>query len=189
MKSNINPSDWKREVKRVSKNLILDIPEYPEFLISNSNYSNSSLANSKNVFEILNNSKEDITTKLSCMHNFLNKATKNNSNFIMLNNCSDQIENELNNIKKFEKIISNKGNLKGKIQKTNETIREGKDKQDNFCDYESMVNEKEREYENIVNRIELIKEREKKIETNSDPKREGHIKERIKELKVLFIYL
>jgi hypothetical protein len=188
LKSNINPSDWRREVKRVSKNLTLDIPELPEFLISNSNCSDGSLANSKNILEILNNSKEDITCKLSCMHNFLNKATKNNSNFIMLTNCSDQIDNELNNIKKFEKIISSKGNLKGKIQKANETIQENKIKQDNFSDYEQMVLEKQREYDVLIDRLQRVKDKEKEIETNSDPKKERNIRERIIELKVKIFY-
>lgn len=133
---------------------------------------------------MLNNSNEEITTKLNCIHNFLNKATKNNTNFEMLNNCSDQIENELNLIQKFEKIISSKGNLKGKIQKANKTIKEGKEKQEYFCDFEEKVNAKERLYEEINYKIEKIKEIEIKKESNADPKKEGQIKERIKELKV-----
>ena len=186
LQSNIDPSDWRREVNRVSKNL--EIPEHPEFLISNSNYSDGSLANSKNIFEILNNTNEDITTKLNCFHNFLNKATKNNSNFEMLNNCSDQIQNELNIIQKFEKIISSKGNLKGKIQKANETIKEGKEKQENFSEFEEKVNLKENLLEEITERIRVNKEKEENRESNTDPKKESHIKERIKELKVIFYF-
>jgi len=106
-----------------------------------------------------------------------------------LNNCSDQIDHELNLIKKFEKIISNKENLKGKIQKANETIKEGKEKQENFCDFEEKVSKKEKLLENILERIELNKEKEKKGESNTDQqKSDRHIKERIKELKVLILF-
>lgn len=133
---------------------------------------------------MLNNASEDITTKLNYAHNFLNKAIKNNKNFQILNDCSDHIENELNLIKKFEKIISSKGNLKGKIQKANETIKEGKEKQENFCEFEEKVIKKEKLLRNIVKKINLNKEIEKKGEDNLDVKNDSHIKERIKELKV-----
>jgi hypothetical protein len=144
------------------------------------------LTNSKNIYEILNNNNEDITTKLNYANNFFNKAIKNNHNFQILNDCSDHIENELNLIKKFEKIISNKGNLKGKIQKANETIKEGKEKQEKFCEFEEKVMKKEKLLRQIDEKIELNKEIEKKGETNTNIKSERDIKERIKELKVIF---
>jgi hypothetical protein len=137
---------------------------------------------------MLNNTNEDITTKLNYANNFLNKAIKNNKNFQILNDCSDHIENELNLIKKFEKIISSKGNLKGKIQKANETIKEGKEKQENFCEFEEKVIKKEKLLKQIIGKIELNKEIEKKSETSSDVKNDNKIKERIKELKVRKLY-
>lgn len=102
----------------------------------------------------------------------------------MLNNCSYQIDNELNLIKKFEKIISNKGKLKGKIQMANDTIKEGKEKQEDFCDFEEKVNKKERHLNNILEKIERNKLKEKNKEGENDNKKEKEIRERIKELKV-----
>lgn len=137
--------------------------------------------------DLLNNSKEDITTKFNFISNLLNKATRNNPNFDMLNTCCDQIENELNEIKLFEEKLSNRENLKGKIQKASEIIKKGKSKQEEFTLFEEKVNSKEMLLEEINQRILRNKEKEKYKESNGDSKKEIEIKERIKDLKVILL--
>lgn len=191
---NIDPTDWRREVKRVSKNL--EIAETPEFLISNSALSSSNFSqsnNNKSISKLTNN--DDIVVKLNLINNFFQKSTKNFKNFEMLKSVGDQIDNELEIIKKKEKILSSKVNLKGKINKANIIKSEGDKKQENFSELREKVIQKEYLYENILekiesNKIKFEKNSENLNDNNNNNQKESEIKlrEKIKDLKVIKIF-
>lgn len=165
---------------------LLDIPEHPEFLITNSNYSDLSSANFNNFFQFLNNNNEDINTKISVFSAFLNKSTCNNQNFEHLKNFSDHIENELNSIRKFEKLISQKDNLKNKLKDSSNITNELNKKNREVGEMQVKVNEFEALYEEIKDKISSNNEREESLKNADISKSDNKIKDRIKQLKVIF---
>lgn len=163
---------------------LLEIPEHPEFLITNSNYSDLSSANFNNFYQFLNNNNEDINTKIGVFSAFLNKSTSNNQNFELLKSCSDHIENELNSIRKFEKLISLKDNLKNKLKDANNVTSELNKKTRELNEMQDKITHKEALFEEIKERIISNNEREESLTNTDNSKRENKIKERIKQLKV-----
>ena len=183
LESNIDPKEWRREVDRVQK--LLDIPEHPEFLITNSNCSDLSSANFNNFFQFLNNNNEDINTKIGVFSAFLERSTCNNKNFELLKNCSGQIENELNSIRKFEKLISQKDNLKNKLKDSNIITSELNNKRREVNQIQVKVNDLEVLYEEIEEKISSNNEMEEGSKNTDNWKKENKIKDTIKQLKVI----
>lgn len=188
METNIDPSEWRREVDRVEK--LLTIPEYPEFLISNSNYSEFSSANINGLFQYLNQKiGEDLNTKIKFFSNYLQGCISNNLSFEILKSCSEKIQNELSLIKKFENLISSQDNLKDKIKYSNEAKTLLKNKKCIFSDLEQQVEKLEIILDELIERIASNKAKEDSLTNNDNSKTENKLKERIKELKVKIYFL
>jgi hypothetical protein len=165
---------------------LLEIPEYPEFLISGSNYSDISSANFNNLYQLINtNVNDDITNKIGIFSAFLNKSTTNNSNFELLKNCNDQIQNELNSIRKFENFISAQDNLREKLKNSNNSAQLLNLKKKEYFEMEEKLNNLEKVYDDLVDKIRANKEKEESRNNMEDPNAENKIKNRIKELKVI----
>lgn len=186
MESNIDPKEWRREVDRVQK--LLEIPEHPEFFVSNSQFSDFSSANFTNFFQFLNNNNEDISTKIGVFSAFLKKSTSNNQNFELLKNCSDNLENELNSIRKFEKLISLKDNLKTKLKDANNVTNEINNKKNQINEFQKKINQYENLTEEIKDRINNLNEKEETLRNVDNSKADNKIKDRIKQLKVISYY-
>ncbi len=165
---------------------LLEIPEHPEFLISNSNCSDLSSANFNNFFQFLNNNTEDINTKISVFSAFLNRSTCNNKDFEILKNCSDHIENELSSIRRFEKLISLKDNFKNKLKDSSNINVEINKKNEDVNEMQEKVNHLESLYEEIKDKIASNYDREENLKNLENLPTENIIKDRIKQLKVIF---
>lgn len=186
LESNIDPKEWRREVDRVQK--LLEIPEHPEFLITNSHFSDLSSANFNNFFHFLNNNSEDISTKIGVFGAFLNRSTCNNQNFELLKSCNDNIGNELNSIRKFEMLISLKDNIQTKLKDSNNLTSELNIKKLESAELQGKMNIFENLFEEINEKIKSNKEREESLKNADNSKTENKIKDRIKQLKVRCIH-
>jgi len=114
----------------------------------------------------------------------LKKSTSNNQNFELLKNCSDHIENELNSIRKFEKIISMKENLKERLKLANDSRSDINIKKKDLIELEEKVNYFENHYEEMIEKIGLNNEKEEILKGGDQTNSDNKIKTRIKELKV-----
>lgn len=132
----------------------------------------------------MNNNNEDINTKIGIFSAFLKKSTSNNQNFELLKNCSDHIENELNSIRKFEKMISMKDNLKERLKLANDSRSEINFKKKELLELEDKVIDFENYYEEIIEKIRVNNEKEEILKGGEETKTDNKIKSRIKELKV-----
>ena len=176
METNIDVTEWRREVDRVQK--LLEIPEYPEFLISGSNYSDISGS-------VLVNTNNDLNFRLNQFSGYLNKNVCKNINFEMLNNLSSYIENELNLIKKFENFVSVQENLKDILKASNSKNIELNSKKSQYFQAEEKLNNLEILLEDIIDKIKSNTEKEETLNKNSqEPKIEIKIINQIKQLKV-----
>lgn len=176
METNIDVTEWRREVDRVQK--LLEIPEYPEFLISGSNYSDISGS-------VLVNANNDLNFRLSQFSGYLNKNVCKNINFEMLNNLSGYIENELNSIKKFENFISAQDNLKDILKASNSKVKELNLKKSECFQVEEKLNNLEILLEDIIDKIKSNTQKEEKISKDlHEPEMEIKIINQIKQLKV-----
>ena len=99
MEANIEPLEWRKEFERVEK--LLEIPEYPEFLISGSDNSNIC-------------GDVDLVNKVSKYSFYFEKNVKNKYLFI-LQNIYEAIDIELKQINLFEKVISESDKVKNKV--------------------------------------------------------------------------
>lgn len=183
LESDIDLKEWRREIDRVQK--LLEISEHPEFLITSSNYSDFS---STNFNKFLNNNNEDVISKIGIFTTFLNRSTSNNINFELLKNCSHKIENELNSIKNFEKIISLKDRLKNQLKNVNEVSILLNNRKDEVNQFEYRVNNLENIYDQTIDRIRDNNEKEEILTNIDNSNSENKIKKRIYDLKV-FIYI
>lgn len=104
MEANIDPVEWRREIDRVEK--LLEIAEYPEFLISGSQSESSCVNNLMN--------DDSVVAKLMGLGSYYEKII-HNPNLEKIRNKHVEIENELIQIGKFERHISSSVNVKSKV--------------------------------------------------------------------------
>jgi hypothetical protein len=116
METTIDPVEWRREVDRVQN--LLEIPEYPELLLSGSD---SSYVNPANFL----NEEIDISKKLNFFSGYFDKILKN-KNLQIVKSLEEGIDYELNKINSFENFFSSSNLIKDKIdkiQKNNKTLK------------------------------------------------------------------
>ena len=107
METTIDPVEWRREVDRVQN--LLEIPEYPELLLSGSDSSYVYPAN-------LLSDEFDISQKLNFFAGYFDKIL-NNKNLQLVKSLEESINYELNRINSFENFFSTSNLIKGKIEK------------------------------------------------------------------------
>ncbi len=100
MDSNIDPAEWRSEVDRVEK--LLEIPEYPELL--------SSQSDSDYLFTL----EETNFRKINIFNAFLERQLKN-ENFRLIENTYSMIEYQLNKINGYESRLRSMKQFKEKV--------------------------------------------------------------------------
>jgi hypothetical protein len=146
METTIDPVEWRREVDRVQN--LLEIPEYPELLLSGSD---SSYANPAN----FNNDEIDITRKLNFFSSYFDKIIKN-KNMQNVKSFGESIDADLIKINSFEKIFSSSKLIKDKIEKIQVNKERIKNCETEIVGYSQKVNNLQNKFEDLEENLRVL---------------------------------
>jgi hypothetical protein len=146
METTIDPVEWRREVDRVQN--LLEIPEYPELLLSGSDSSYTNPAN-------FNNDEIDITRKLNFFSSYFDKIIKN-KNMQNVKSFGESIDADLIKINSFEKIFSSSKLIKDKIEKIQVNTKRVKNCETEIVGYSEKVNNLQNKFEDLEENLRVL---------------------------------
>lgn len=168
MESNFDPAEWKQEVDRVEK--LLEIPEYPEFLMSASESSliGSANINSINNFnnQVVNNDDINIVKKFNIFSNYFERVAKN-ANLNTLKSTYEGIDEELKKINSFERVVSSMGLMKDKIDKIQINTGKIKHLESDVENVDNKVLSLQSKLDDLDENLKNVMEKEDEIRNNT----------------------
>ena len=153
METTIDPVEWRREVDRVQN--LLEIPEYPELLLSGSDSSYVYPAN-------LLSDEFDISEKLNFFAGYFDKIL-NNKNLQLVKSLEESINYELNRINSFENFFSTSNLIKDKIEKIQKINKTLKTNEKDIVICSEKVNDLQNKFEDIEENLRIFKVKKKFI--------------------------
>ena len=143
--SNIDANEWKKEFLRVEKNLVIpEVPEIIENSESTDTYTNIQGGGTQNLKYI---------KKINAYNSYLKGLTPF---YESITNIQENVDKDLNKIKKLESSLSNRGCIKefaDKLRVTNSAISSYKNE---IQGYEDNINKMEKDLKTTEKQIEKI---------------------------------